>query len=213
MLAIADRLRQCANLCCTMNLLSAAIELIAVLTMRFFFFLAEKILYCSKNSTWNWGETKRSVLDPSLTKAWETREGRLEMGIGPNQFTRVAHWASKCADTLPFLWTKENSTFEKQLAKNKISSRIDLILQCGVTSDFFNGLMTFQASPSKIILWNPSFTTHLMAYQVALASPCREFPLSNSSNHANKRLLAVSLPTTAIVVFSSRIVASKFSLI
>ena len=38
MLAIADRLRQCANLCYTMNLLSAAIELIAVLTMRFFFF-------------------------------------------------------------------------------------------------------------------------------------------------------------------------------
>ena len=38
MLAIADGLRQCANLCCTMNLLSASIELIAVLTMRFFFF-------------------------------------------------------------------------------------------------------------------------------------------------------------------------------
>ena len=33
------------------------------------------------------------------------------------------------------------------------------------------------------------------------------------SDHANRRLPAVSLPTTATVVFSSRIVASKFSLI
>ena len=77
----------------------------------------------------------------------------------------------------------------------------------------FQWLNDIPASPSKIILWNPSFTAHLMAYQAALISPSREFPLSNCSDHDNKRLPAVSLPTTATVVFSSRIAASKFSLI
>ena len=135
------------------------------------------------------------------------------MEIGPYDLTRAAHWVSKCVDTLPFLWTKENSTFEKQFAKNKISSRIDLILQWGVTSDFLSGSKTFQASPSKIIIWNPSFTAHLMAYQATLASPSREFPLSNYSDHANKRLPAISRLITATVVSSSWIATSKFSLI
>ena len=88
-----------------------------------------------------------------------------------------------------------------------------MILQCGVTSDFFSGSMTFHASPSKIIFLNPSFIAHLMAHQATLASLSREFPLLNCSNHANRRLPTISLPTTATVVFSSWITASKFSLI
>ena len=67
-------------------------------------------------------------LNPSLSKALTIRGDREEMGTGLIHNKKIAHFANRWADMLPFLYTKEKFTFTKDLAKLRISSTIVLML-------------------------------------------------------------------------------------
>ena len=95
---------------------------------KFFFFFLPNKYFIPQHKT---GEIQKGLgLEPSLSKAFITDKGRMEMGTSPDHDTKAAHWARRWAGTLPSLFTKEKETFTKDLDKYKISY-MDLILQWG----------------------------------------------------------------------------------
>jgi len=58
----------------------------------FLFFLLNKY-FITQHKT---GEIQKGLgQEPSLSKAFITDKGKMEMGTGPNQDTKAAHWARR----------------------------------------------------------------------------------------------------------------------